>query len=244
MKDYYIASVSFGKDSLAMLLLLIEKCYPLNEVLYYNTGMEFKAIYNIRDRVALLLKEKNIKFTELKPKLNFEYKMFEKPVKHRDGSIGYGYSWCGGRCRWGTSDKLQAIKKYYRDTFPARDCNIYEYVGIAFDEQSRAGKGDNKIYPLIEWEMTEKDCLEYCYKNGYSWDEGGIELYNILDRVSCWCCANKNLKELRNYFNFLPQYWNLLLEMQKKTNRPFSKNINLLELEERFKKEIIDNVKN
>ena len=47
----YIASVSFGKDSLAMLLKLIELNYPLDEVVLYDTGMEFKCIYNIRDKI-------------------------------------------------------------------------------------------------------------------------------------------------------------------------------------------------
>ena len=33
----YIASVSFGKDSLAMLLMLIEKDYKIDEVIFFNT---------------------------------------------------------------------------------------------------------------------------------------------------------------------------------------------------------------
>lgn len=33
----YIASVSFGKDSLAMLLILLERRYPINEVVFYDT---------------------------------------------------------------------------------------------------------------------------------------------------------------------------------------------------------------
>lgn len=37
----YVASVSFGKDSLAMLLVLIEENWPLDEVIFYDTGMEF-----------------------------------------------------------------------------------------------------------------------------------------------------------------------------------------------------------
>ncbi len=40
----HIASVSFGKDSLAMLILIIEKGYPLDEVVFYDTGKEFQAI--------------------------------------------------------------------------------------------------------------------------------------------------------------------------------------------------------
>ena len=47
---WHIASVSWGKDSLAMLLTLIAKGYPLNEVVFYDTGMEFEAIYHTRDQ--------------------------------------------------------------------------------------------------------------------------------------------------------------------------------------------------
>lgn len=58
MKGRYYASVSFGKDSLAMLLILIEKQYPLDEVVFYDTGMEFQAIYDTRDKVLPLLQKK------------------------------------------------------------------------------------------------------------------------------------------------------------------------------------------
>lgn len=49
---WHIASVSWGKDSLAMLLTLIAKGYPLNEVVFYDTGMEFEAIYHTRDQMC------------------------------------------------------------------------------------------------------------------------------------------------------------------------------------------------
>lgn len=39
-----IASVGWGKDSLAMLHGLIERGMPLDEVVFYDTGMEFDAI--------------------------------------------------------------------------------------------------------------------------------------------------------------------------------------------------------
>ena len=90
----YIASVSFGKDSLAMLLRLIEEKEPLDEVVFYDTGMEFNAIYNIRNRIKKLLEEHNIKYTEFKPKNSFLYDMFEREVKSKNGVIHKGYSWC------------------------------------------------------------------------------------------------------------------------------------------------------
>ena len=227
----YFASISFGKDSLAMLLRLIEENKPLDEVVFYDTGMEFECIYNLRNKILPLLEAHNIKYTELKPKQTFLYTMFEKPVKKRNGTTGKGYSWCGGRCRWGTTEKLKAIEKYCKGN--------YEYVGIAYDEQNRLSKERkvNKLFPLAEWKMTEKDCLEYCYNKGYDWNEDGIELYSILDRVSCWCCCNKNLKELENYYKYLPKYWIKLKELQSKTDRPMKYNkYTVFDLEKKFKK--------
>lgn len=229
----YIASVSWGKDSLAMLLRLLEENKPLDEVVYFNNGMDFQAIYNIRDKVLPILRERNIKYTELKPKCDFCYQMFDKPVRVGKPNEHKGYSWCGGRCRWGTMEKIKTIEQY------CNDC--YEYVGIAVDEPKRLEKErkGNKIFPLAEWNMTEKDCLEYCYSQGYKWEEDGVELYTILDRVSCWCCANKNLKELQNYYLYLPTYWKKLKELQGKTDRPFKYNkYTIFDLEEKFKKEI------
>ena len=220
------------KDSLAMLLRLLEENKPLDEVVYFNNGMDFQAIYNIRDKVLPILKERNIKYTELKPKCDFCYQMFEKPVRVGKSNEHKGYSWCGGRCRWGTMEKISMIEKY------CQDC--YEYVGIAVDEPNRLEKErkKDKLFSLAEWGMTEKDCLQYCYDKGFNWLEDGIELYSILDRVSCWCCANKNLKELKNYYLYLPTYWNKLKELQSKTDRPFKYNkYKIFDLEEKFKKE-------
>lgn len=224
----YVASVSFGKDSLAMLLKLIEFKYPLDEVVFYDTGMEFQAIYETRNQILPLLEAEQIKYTELHPEYEFQWKMFEKPVNGKNG-FHYGYSWCGGRCRWGTTDKLKALEKY------SKDC--VEYVGLAVDEPERLQKErkGNKCFPLADWNMTEEDCLKYCYEHGFQWMENGIPLYSILDRVSCWCCSNKNLKELENIYRFLPDYWERLKELQSKTNRPMKGDgKSVFDLEKRF----------
>ena len=41
-----------------MLLLLLEKEMPLDEVIFYNSGMEFQAIYDIRDQVRPILERR------------------------------------------------------------------------------------------------------------------------------------------------------------------------------------------
>ena len=223
----HIASVSFGKDSLAMLLKMIENGMPLDEVVYFDTGMEFKAIYDIKNQVKTMLCNLGIKYTELYPKRSFKENMLRKTVRHRDGRITHnGYSWCGGRCRWGTMEKVRTIEKYCKGAI--------QYVGIAYDEPKRIKNNPNKSYPLYDWQMTEKECLEYCYNKGYFWEESGVRLYDVLDRVSCWCCANKNLKELANYKKYLPKYWDRLKRLQDETTRPFKGKLTIYDIEKKI----------
>lgn len=235
LKIKYIASVSFGKDSLAMLLKLLEKNYKLDEIIFYDTGMEFKAIYNIRDKIKLLLKNTDIKLIELKPDVSFVDKMFNIEVHKKDGTIQRGYGLCGGKCRWGTEIKNRTIKKYLEGEYQN---NYLEYVGIAIDEISRIEKAKkkNKLLPLVEWKMTEKQCLQYCYDRGFYWEENGIRLYDILDRVSCWCCANKNKKELENMRVFLPEYYLRYIDMLKQIKANNKKGIVVENAKKQFMK--------
>lgn len=100
--------------------------------------------------------------------------------------------------------------------------------------------------------MTEEDCLNFCHERGFYWIERvancGVEymdLYSILDRISCWCCCNKNLKELRNIYRYLPNYWQMLRDLQEKIDRPFKgyykgQAKGIFELEERFSSELVN----
>ena len=215
---WHIASVSWGKDSLAMLLMLIAKGYPLNEVVFYDTGMEFEAIYHIRDQMLPRLEQLGIKYTRLEPENPFLFDMLERPVCSKQKGTHQGYGWCGGLCRWGTTGKLKAIDRYAE----ARDAMVY--VGIAADETPRLEKERKpyKLHPLAEWVMPEADALAYCYENGFSWLEGTIRLYDVLDRVSCWCCCNKNLRELRNMCIYLPEYWERRLAADIISHKPYT----------------------
>ena len=230
----HIASVSFGKDSLYMLLRLIETGAPLDEVVFYDTGMEFQAIYDTRDAVLPLLAKHGISYKELYPEYNFLYQMLEKPINGRKNGLHYGYSWCGGPCRWGTSDKLKALDRY------AEKSGAVVYIGIAADEPARLAKNrkNYKLFPLAEWNTTEADCLRGCYDRGFEWLENGHRLYDILDRVSCWCCTNKNLRELRNIRQYLPEYWEKLKDLQRRTDRPMKgEGKSVFELDARFEME-------
>ena len=214
MSGWHIASVSWGKDSLAMLHGLVDRGYPLDEVVFYDTGMEFDAIYRERDLMLPNLRDLGIRYVELHPAMPFYYSMFVRPVKSRKtGEIHkYGYGWCGGTCRWGTTEKTRALDRY------AEAVGATVYVGIATDETARLAKEVKpyKRHPLAEWGMAEADCLALCYERGHTWDQDGVRLYDILDRVSCWCCRNKNQRELKAIHDNLPGYWQRLKALESR----------------------------
>lgn len=122
--------------------------------------------------------------------------------------------------------KIRVINKYLAAL--KKEYEVIQYIGIAADELQRVREHQ---YPLVKWGMTEKDCLEYCYARGYDW--GG--LYQLFDRVSCWCCPLQPLKELRILRRHFPELWEQLLSWQSKTWRAFKADYTVDELELRFR---------
>lgn len=239
----YCLSLSFGKDSLAMLLRILEEGYPLDCVLYVELGAEFDAVKALVERIRVLLLEKNIPFRVIRPDMSMTDMMLVYDITKRDGGHQEGLGWCGGPCRWGTAVKLQLLNRAYREHFGNEA--VVEYVGISADESHRINRERNgnriKIYPLVEWGMSEMDCLSFCHERGYYWNEvvdgKAYELYDLLDRVSCKYCVNKNLKELRNMYHKLPHVWSELKDLQQKIYMPFKKGLTVEDLEDRFRKE-------
>lgn len=228
MKDkLYVASLSGGKDSTAMVLRLIEEGRPLDRILFCDTGIEFPQMYEHLDR---LQRDIPIPIIRLKADRSFEYYLLEHKPKRRKpdhplaGNIGY--SWADSRYRWCTSVlKIRVIDACLREL--RKEYDIVQYIGIAADEKNRI---KNMCYPLVEWGMTEQDCLEYCYSRGYDW--GG--LYQLFRRVSCWCCPLQPLDELRTLRKHFPELWIKLLDWQERTWRDFRADFSAVELEMRF----------
>lgn len=214
-KKFYLLSISWGKDSVAMLLLLIFLKKQIDLVLFVNTGREFKAVYDVRDKVLNLLLKCNIPYVELDVSAEYGRLMYEHEIAARDGSSDkIGYGWCGGVCRWGTALKLGTINKYIRRELAEYD--VFEYVGIAADEPDRISDNHKKLYPLYDYGITENMALDICYLNGLLYEENGIYLYEHMSNLSCWCCRNKNLRELKAMYYLLPYYFDGLKEIQKK----------------------------
>jgi 3'-phosphoadenosine 5'-phosphosulfate sulfotransferase (PAPS reductase)/FAD synthetase len=223
--QYNVASFSGGKDSTAMVLRMIERGDHLDEVLFCDTTMEFPAMLRHVEKVKQVVEAAGIKFTTLRDDLTFEEWLLEyTPVRKNPALEGLrGKSWPGPMTRWCTQRlKERVISRYFR--LLRKTHTVYQYIGMAADEQYRLERkqqqGQDKQYPLVKWGWTEADALAYCYEKGYDW-EG---LYDLFDRVSCWCCPLQPLSELRTLRTHFPDLWSRLKELDEQTWRTFKEN--------------------
>ena len=217
-----------------MLLRLLEEKRPVDDIVMFDTGWEFpqlvEHVYQVQEYIGR-------EITVLKPAMSFEYTMLAKPLK--SGRVGY--SWPSATRRWCTAEKRDSIRRY------SKKIGAYsEYIGYAADEVKRTGCGNscageekngvNRLYPLIyDWDMDEKDCLQYCYDRGFTW--GG--LYQQFKRVSCFCCPLSRLGELKTLRREHPGLWSKMLEWDSvmPENRGFHGYKTVHDLDRRFAEE-------
>lgn len=233
----HVVSLSGGKDSTAMLLRMVEEGMRIDLIIFCDTGLEFPAMYRHLEKLERDIGMKVVHICadhtfehfmldhEVRVKINNSYEESDK--KHR------GYSWPGPVNRWCTKE----LKEIPRDKFfaPLREkYDIIEYVGLAADEGYRLERKnnmrENQRHPLVDWGMTEADCLKYCYSHGYDW-EG---LYEYYERVSCWCCPLQPLSELRILYRKFPELWAQLKAWDEQSWRKFKPEYSVAELEKRF----------
>ncbi len=234
MKKYYIVSFSGGKDSTAMLLRMLELgSYQIDEVINFDTGLEFPAMYAHIEKVKSIVEAHGVSFTILKADKSFKYYLLDHEYKAKNGEVRKGYSWPNGRTRWCTSKlKTEVVRKYIKNLKGHYD--VYQYIGLASDEVYRLERSTNKnkhhIHPLVDWGWTEADALKYCYSKGYRWDG----LYEIFNRVSCWLCPLQRIKEAKKLWKYFPDLWEELKFMDAQTRTPWKTNYSVEQLERRF----------
>jgi len=236
--EYYLVSLSGGKDSTAMLLRMLEEGMQIDCILFCDTGLEFPEMYM---HLNQLEQDIGREITRVRSNYSFEYLMFDKPVARKGKSLftqkygaNYtGYGWAGPGVRWCTAQLKDVPKEAFLRTL-RKEYTVIEYVGLAADElyrlERKSNQNPNHRHPLVDWGMTEQDCLQYCYDRGYTWSG----LYEHFKRVSCWCCPLQTLNELRQLYRFYPDLWQKLKEWDKRNWRKFRADYSVEELEIRF----------
>ncbi len=219
---------------MAMLLKMIENNMQIDEIVYCNImatptiGAEYPEMYEYLDKVdKYLIKTIGKKITRLESPISFEKQFYT--VKQRgkyEGKI-YGFPWNLGA--WCNSKlKVQTLDQYLK-----KQGEYISYIGIAYDEPKRFGRlAINERAPLYDWQMTEKDCLQYTKEKGlYN------PLYDKFKRLGCWFCVKQGLDSLRILRHDYPEYWKMMLDWQKDSEVKFKPNYTIQQLEERFMQE-------
>jgi len=237
---------SGGKDSTALLLMALEKGIKISRAVNVDTGKEFPQMYKHIEKVKRYIAP--IKIMTLKMDYDFWFGEHIMQRGDREGEKGYG--WPHPRMRWCTGLKIEAMrymiynnkKNYFpqkRSKAPILNMNnITEFHGIAYDEKHRLVSLNPNMEkwtlqvraPLVEWKITEKEALEYCFSKGF--DFGG--LYDKMKRVSCFCCPLQKMNSLRIIYNDYPEQWEAIKEMDKKSHRQFRYNYSVDDLAKKF----------
>lgn len=211
----HIASCSFGKDSIATILLALEHGEPLDEAVFvevmfdharnisgeipehidwiYSTAIPRLETMGVRSRV--LRSEK-------------DYIWYFKYFVTRGKRAGkcYGFP-IGGKCLINRDCKINPIRRYLRDLGD----EVTQYIGIAADEPKRLARlrsrNDKpcktcKVSLLAKYGYTEAMARELCERRGLL-----SPIYKTDTRGGCWFCPNARISYFCRLRREHPDLW-------------------------------------
>ena len=235
----HIASCSFGKDSMATVLLALEHGEPLDEVVYcevkfdeYTSGEVPEHRDFILDCAIPFLERNGVRVVRLLSPMTYIQSFYR--VLKKGANAGKLNAWplCG-RCCIQRDCKLPPIKAYKR----AQGRDTVQYIGISSDEDERLARldGVKRVSLLAKYGKTEKDTAEICKAAGLL-----SPIYHFAKRNGCFFCPNAGMSELRHLRTYHRDLWDSLLECQKAQNKAtelFNRNYRIDELDERLRVE-------
>lgn len=217
----YIASCSFGKDSIATILLAMEHNEPLDrivsvEVMFDNargiSGEDPEHIQWVKETAIPRLKELTGIDTDLirNEKDDYITEFFKRrgeKTKYPERIGKYQGFLLGGFCRMNSIGKMKPMRRYWRQFRR----NYVSYVGIALDEPERLARlKSNSVSLLAKYGYTERMAFDLCAK------------YNLLSpnyinssRGGCWFCPNNKVKGFCNLRKNNPELWEELRKLSE-----------------------------
>ena len=220
----YIASCSFGKDSIATILLALEKNEPLDRVVSVEVMFDSERGISgeIPEHIEWVygvaipkLEGMGVKVDMLRSKKGL-VQIFNRKFKnaHTKEKHGMCYGFPSGRgCYMNNEGKVQTINKYYKDLGKRYD--IIQYIGIAADEGKRLARLEgNKVSLLAKYGYTEWMAMKLCKEYGLV-----SPIYDMGTRNGCWFCPNAEIERYISIRKNHPTLWNELKELDKEPNR-------------------------
>ena len=213
----HVASCSFGKDSLATILLALEHGEPLDEAVYCEVMFDKEISGEVpehRDFVYTTaipaLERRGVKVTVLRSEKTYVDLFTGKITRGPKKGLLRSFPICG-RCAVQRDCKLKPILRYQKSLPP----DTVQYIGIAKDEQERLLRlAGNRVSLLDKYNCTEEDAKQLCQRAGLL-----SPVYTFTNRGGCWFCPNAKRKELRHLYNYHPNLWERMLELQALPNK-------------------------
>ena len=218
----FIASCSFGKDSLATILLAKEHGEPLDEAVYcevmFDKGISGEVpehrdfIYNT---AIPALERMGVKIIVLRSEKTYVDLFTGRVTRGPKKGMVRSFPICG-KCAVQRDCKVRPIQRYQKTLPPG----TVQYIGIAKDEHERLLRleGGRQVSLLAKYNLTEQDAWQLC-------EDAGLlsPVYAFTDRGGCWFCPNAKLPELRHLYDHHPDLWARMLELQAIPNKATEK---------------------
>lgn len=221
----HIASCSFGKDSIATILLALENNEPLDRVVFCEVMFDHarnisgeipEHIEWIYSTAIPKLEAMGVKVDVVKSERDYLYFFANAVGGGRFEGKFYGFP-IGGRCLINRDCKVAPIKRYLAEK--AGSCrkvrkNIVQYIGIALDEPKRLQRlGGNKISLLAKYGYTEEMARAKCEQYGLL-----SPIYSFSSRGGCWFCPNQSIGQFCDLRRRHPELWEELRKLSTTPN--------------------------
>lgn len=208
----HIATLSGGKDSTAMVDMLLRNGRPLDHIVFKDTLHEFEPMYRYVKRLSEYFKARYSKeVITLKPEISFEDSVFGKISKgENEGLIrGLPAPQAMGFCTWRRESKTRPFERWLKE----QGITEYKiYIGYTTSEIHRKMSGDEFLYPLIDdFCMSETDCAAYLKER-----EMENPLYRYFTRTGCSFCPAQSDRSFFQVWKHFPKDWEYMKQIEAK----------------------------
>lgn len=238
----YVLSLSFGKDSMALLLEVLRRNFPLDYVIFcdikFNNAIsgEHPLMAEWIPKAEKILKDEfGVNVIHLTAKKNFTEQFYT--VKEKGNHIGdrYGFpytigAWCNDRL------KLQPIKQFIQGIIKEYGA-VTEYIGIASDEPKRLERykeletDNHKYITLADLGIDELQAMDICKEHNLLSPK-----YENSFRGGCWFCPKQSMWDLYQLYINYPHYFKMLESMEIDSFNTFKPNKTIRQIREQFEK--------